>query len=145
MNNDRHYLQQCVEHGGGPRALEVWVELRRILTDRQVLGWRFEVINPDWRPEAAWCLGLEGASRLIVEPLIAVDGGEGIYVFDSDHDLERRFPSIEAFVSWLDEHEHAYEGLTNLQKRLLEDLLEINRERWSNEQGDDDGASSSDG
>lgn len=121
--------------GGGSRAIKTWVELEQVLANREMLGWRFEVINPDRKPEATWSLGLQGANRLIVEPLIAVDGVGGVYVFDSDHDEERRFPSIQAFVSWLNQHEHEYEGLTNLQKQLLDDLFEINRKKWSEEQG----------
>jgi hypothetical protein len=135
MTHEPGYLEQCLAYGGGPGATQTWLELEQILGHREMLGWRFEVINPDRKPEATWSLGLEGANRLIVEPLIAVDGVEGVYVFDSDHDEERRFLSIQAFVTWLDEHEHEYEGLTNLQKRLLDDLLEINRKRWREEQG----------
>ena len=134
MPEDEDYIEQCVAHGGGSRGVLTWLELRQVLMRRPVLGWRFEVINSDWRPEATWSLGLEGANRLIVEPLLAVDGVEGVYVFDSDHDEERRFPSIESFVAWLDAHEHEYEGFTPLQQELLDHLLDVNQRKWTKEQ-----------
>ena len=133
MTEDPEYLEQCVAYGGGAGALDTWLILRHILTRRPALGWRFEIINPNRRPEATWSLGLEGANRLIVEPLMAVDGVDGIYVFDSDHDEERRFSSIESFITWLDAHEHEYDGLTPLQNRLMDDLLDENRRRWAQE------------
>ena len=61
--NEEEYLDLCDEFGGdGGHA--AWRLLRTLIRSRQAEGWYFEVINPEWKPEATWCFGLAGASRL---------------------------------------------------------------------------------
>lgn len=108
------YRDQCERFGGGPERLPAWEELRSILERRSAEGWRFEIINPETDPEAAWCFGLAGAARLVIT---TVEGGR-FHLYSADRD-EDQFLDGTGLERWLDEHEHEHAGFTKLQEELL--------------------------
>ncbi len=128
-----NYLRQCHQFGGGAENEEIWQDLRTL--GHRSNGWRFEVLNPDFDPTAAWCFGLAGAARLVVTVELA-----HVILYNADRDDEQTFPTASGLAAWLDDNEEKYEGFTPLQEELMEYLLPFKIKEWSEEEhkrGDD--------
>ena len=79
-----------------------------------------------------WCFGQGGASRLVI-------GFEGDHfvIYSANTDDEYQVRTIASVERWLELHESAHAGLTELQKELGGQLLATEAEEWL--QGPSDG------
>jgi hypothetical protein len=122
-----NYLEQCRRYGGGDDNLPLWTDIRSVLERRADAGWYFEVATtaaPD--PEAMWCFGLDGASRLVV----TVWEGQ-VALYDHDNERDALLADAEALARLCEEHEEEHSGFTPLQLRLMEHLLHVHLSEWS--------------
>ena len=121
------YLDQCRAFGGGESHLAMWAALRSVLEPRAAAGWYFEVANTAGpEPEAMWCFGLEGASRLVV----TVQEGQ-VALYDHDNERDALLPNADALARWCEDHEDEHSGFTPLQLHLMEPLLRKHLDDWT--------------
>lgn len=112
--DEETYRAICLAEGE-PADLDRWLELRRLLGDRE--GWHFSYPDEEHGGDPCWCLGLLGECRVAVSV-----GARSFVVYVYDDDETFLVATVDAVERWLAELDvERFLRLSPLAWQLLEE------------------------